>query len=89
MTAQDFVYGWQRTVDPKTEAQNAYLYNGVIKNATEISAKKKPVSSLGIKALRKHELEVDLAGHTPYFEQLAASDIFLPQNKKAVKKYNP
>lgn len=87
VTAQDFVYGWQRTVNPKAEAQNAYLYDGVIKNATEISAKKKPVSSLGIKALGKHKLEVDLAEHTPYFAQLVAEDIFLPQNKKVVKKY--
>lgn len=87
VTANDFVYGWQRTVNPKTEAQNAYLYNGVIKNASAIAAGKKPVSALGIKALTKHKLEVDLAEHTPYFAQLAADDIFLPQNKKVVKQY--
>jgi oligopeptide transport system substrate-binding protein len=87
VTAKDFVYGWRRTVNPKTEAQNAYLYDGVVKNATEISAKKKPVSSLGIKALGKYKLEVDLAAHTPYFAQLVAGDIFLPQNEKVVKKY--
>lgn len=29
VTAQDFVYGWQRTVDPKTGSQYCYLYDGI------------------------------------------------------------
>ena len=32
VTAQDFVYSWRRTIDPKTASQHAYLYS-VIKNA--------------------------------------------------------
>jgi oligopeptide transport system substrate-binding protein len=35
VTAQDFVYSWRRTVDPKTASQYAYLFEG-IKNATDI-----------------------------------------------------
>lgn len=87
VTAQDFVYGWQRTINPKTAAQNAYLYDGLIKNATQVGDKKKPVSALGVKALGKHKLEVDLIHHAPYFTQLLTQDIFMPQSKKAVQKF--
>ncbi|MGY3702778.1 ABC transporter substrate-binding protein, partial [Leuconostoc gelidum] len=46
LTAQDFVYSWQRIVDPKTASQYAYLASGV-KNADEIVAGKEKVSQLG------------------------------------------
>ncbi|MDN2649429.1 ABC transporter substrate-binding protein [Leuconostoc lactis] len=39
LTAQDFVYAWRRTVNPKTASQYAYIYSG-IKNADAISAGK-------------------------------------------------
>lgn len=87
VTAQDFVYAWRRTINPKTAAQNAYLYEGMIKNASAIADKKKPVSALGIKALSKYKLEVDLETHTPYFKQLLTEPLFFPQNKKVVEKY--
>ncbi|WKZ99231.1 ABC transporter substrate-binding protein [Lactobacillus delbrueckii] len=28
VTAQDFVYSWRRTVNPKTEAEYSYLFPG-------------------------------------------------------------
>lgn len=45
VTAKDFVYGWQRTNDPKTASQYAYLFSG-IKNADAIQKGKMPVSDL-------------------------------------------
>ncbi|MEW5208172.1 ABC transporter substrate-binding protein, partial [Bacillus cereus] len=39
VTAKDFVYSWQRTVDPKTTSQDAfYLFQ--VKNAKAINAGK-------------------------------------------------
>ncbi len=40
VTAQDFVYSWRRTVNPKTKSQYGYLFSGV-KNADEIQDSKK------------------------------------------------
>ena len=40
VTAQDFVFAWRRTVDPKTKSQYAYIYEG-INNAKDITAGKK------------------------------------------------
>jgi ABC-type oligopeptide transport system, periplasmic component len=85
VTANDFVYAWRRTVDPKTASQYAYIYTG-IKNADKISAGKKPVNSLGIKALDKYTLQVTLEDAIPYFNTLMASSTFYPQYKPAVEK---
>ena len=38
VTANDFVYAWQRLVDPDTAAPYSYLADGIIQNATEIIA---------------------------------------------------
>ena len=85
VTAQDFVFGWQRTVNPKTKSQYAYVFEG-IKNAKEITAGKKPVSSLGIAAQGKHTLVVTLDKPIPYFSKLVMNPVFFPQNKKVVQK---
>ncbi|GFZ26902.1 peptide ABC transporter substrate-binding protein [Lactobacillus corticis] len=86
VTAKDFVYSWRRTVNPKTASEYAYLFEG-IKNAAQITAGKKPVSSLGIKADGKYKLTVTLDKRIPYFKLLMGFAIFFPENENAVKKY--
>jgi oligopeptide transport system substrate-binding protein len=86
VTAQDFVYSWRRTVNPETSAQYSYLFSG-IKNADAITAGKMPATSLGIKALSKYKLQVQLEKKIPYFKLLLAFPVFAPQNKAAVQKY--
>ncbi|KRM89353.1 peptide ABC transporter substrate-binding protein [Liquorilactobacillus vini] len=86
VTAKDFVYSWQRTVNPKTASQYAYLFSG-IKNADAIMAGKKAVSTLGIKADGNYKLTVTLEKKLPYFKLLMGFPVFFPQNQKAVKQY--
>lgn len=86
VTAKDFVYSWRRTVNPKTASEYAYLFEG-IKNATAITAGKKPLSSLGVKADGDYKLVVTLDRRIPYFKNLMAFALFFPQSEKAVKKY--
>ncbi|MEX1381454.1 peptide ABC transporter substrate-binding protein [Lactobacillus delbrueckii subsp. bulgaricus] len=86
VTAQDFVYSWRRTVDPKTASQYAYLFEG-IKNATDIQNGKKKPETLGIKAVGKYKLVVTLDRRISYFNNLMAFGSFFPQNEKAVKKH--
>ncbi|CCI85018.1 peptide ABC superfamily ATP binding cassette transporter, binding protein [Lactobacillus pasteurii DSM 23907 = CRBIP 24.76] len=86
LTAKDFVYSWQRTVNPKTASEYSYLFEG-IHNATEISAGKAPVSSLGIKAEGDYKLVVTLDKRLPYFKLLMGFPLFFPQQQKAVEKY--
>jgi len=86
VTAQDFVYAWQRTVNPKTASEFAYLYSG-IHNADKISAEKASVKTLGIKATGKYKLTVTLDTPIPYFKLLMGFPSFFPQNQKVVEKY--
>lgn len=86
VTAKDFVYSWQRTVNPKTASQYAYLFSG-IKNADQIAAGKKAPSTLGIKAEGNYKLVVTLDKKMPYFKLLMGFPVFFPQNKTAVEKF--
>ncbi|MCT3030868.1 peptide ABC transporter substrate-binding protein [Pediococcus parvulus] len=86
VTAQDFVYAWQRTVNSKTASEFAYLYSG-IHNADKISAEKASVKTLGIKATGKYKLIVTLDTPIPYFKLLMGFPSFFPQNQKVVEKY--
>ncbi len=84
LTAKDFVYSWRRTVNPKTASQYAYLFEG-IHNATQISAGKAPVNSLGVKAEGDNKLVVTLDKRIPYFKLLMGFPLFFPQNQKVVE----
>lgn len=85
ITAQDFVYSWRRTINPKTASPYAYLFSG-IKNADEIIAGKKSPSSLGIKALNQETVQVKLNQPIAYFKVLMAYPLFGPQNEAFIKK---
>ncbi|MDH5104315.1 peptide ABC transporter substrate-binding protein [Lentilactobacillus diolivorans] len=86
VTAKDFVYSWQRTVNPKTASQYGYLFSG-IKNADAIQDHKKSYRSLGIRAVGKYKLVVNLEKPIPYFKVLMGFPVFFPQNQKVVEKY--
>lgn len=86
ITAQDFVYAWRRTVNPKTKAQDAFYFSPV-KNANDIIAGKKQPNELGIKADDKSHLTITLQQPTAYFKQMLAFPLYFPQNQKVVEKY--
>ena len=71
VTAADFVFSWQRLVNPDTASEYAYLLAPVV-NAEDITAKKdgKTPADLGIKAVDDHTLEVQLKAATPYFLEM-------------------
>lgn len=83
VVAADYVYGWQRTVEPKTASEVAYLFEAV-KNYQAIMDGKVPATELGVKALSEHELEVTLTSPVPYMESLLSLPPFFPQNEKAI-----
>ncbi|MBV5221061.1 peptide ABC transporter substrate-binding protein [Staphylococcus hominis] len=86
VTAHDFVYAWRKVVDPKTASEFAYIMSD-IKNADLVNTGKKPLNSLGIKALNKYKLQIDLERPVPYINELLALSTFYPQDAKIAKKY--
>ncbi|MST86280.1 peptide ABC transporter substrate-binding protein [Lactobacillus porci] len=85
ITAQDFVYSWRRTINPKTASPYSYLFSG-IKNADAITAGKKRPSSLGISAKGQDTVIVKLDKPIAYFKVLMAYPLFGPQNEAFIKK---
>ncbi|MFC7393093.1 peptide ABC transporter substrate-binding protein [Scopulibacillus cellulosilyticus] len=91
VTADDFVYAWQKMNDPKTAAQYGYIFpDANIKNAAKIQDQKDPVfgkvDQLGVKALDEHTLQVTLDKPTPYFLRMMAFFAFLPEKKGYMEK---
>ncbi|SET20277.1 oligopeptide transport system substrate-binding protein [Salinibacillus kushneri] len=87
VTAHDFVYAWQRAVDPKTGSEyGPYMMSGVIKNAEAISNDEMKPEKLGVKAEDDYTLVVTLENPTPYFESLTTFGTFLPLNQDFVEE---
>ncbi|EOI5718173.1 oligopeptide ABC transporter substrate-binding protein OppA [Cronobacter dublinensis] len=88
VTAQDFVYSWQRLADPKTASPyESYLQYGHITNIDDIIAGKKPATELGVKAIDDHTLEVTLSEPVPYFYKLLVHSSMSPVPKVVVEKF--
>jgi oligopeptide transport system substrate-binding protein len=87
VTANDFVYAWQRAVDPATGSEyGPYMMGGVIKNATAVNKGEVPVDQLGVKADGDFKLVVELENPTPYFESLTTFPTYFPLNQKFVEE---
>ncbi|SPT61822.1 Stage 0 sporulation protein KA [Aerococcus viridans] len=86
VTANDFVYAWQRLVDPDTAAPYSYLADGIIQNATEIIAGEMEPSELGAVAVDDKTLEVTYAKPVPYLEGLLSMAPFYPLNQAFVEE---
>ncbi|MGY0398853.1 MAG: peptide ABC transporter substrate-binding protein [Ostreibacterium sp.] len=87
VTANDFVYGWQRAVNPATGTSYSFLLYPV-KNAENLATGKiKDFSKLGIKALDDKTLVVKLNDPTPYFLGMLTNSVTDPIPKKVIEKY--
>ncbi|RLQ92975.1 peptide ABC transporter substrate-binding protein [Planomicrobium sp. Y74] len=84
ITAQDFVFAWQRALDPEVGSPyGPYMMAGTIKGAKEVSEGADP-SELGVVAEDEKTLVVTLERPTPYFMSLMAFGTFYPQNEEFV-----
>jgi oligopeptide transport system substrate-binding protein len=83
VTAQDFIFAWQRLLDPKTGA--TYAYNlWVVKNAHAISQGKLPPSALGVRAPDDKTLIVALEHPAAYLPELLTHDTAYPLPRHVV-----
>ncbi len=83
VTAQDFVFAWQRLMDPSTGA--SYAYNlWVVRNAHAISIGKLPPSALGVHAPDDRTLVVELEHPAAYLPELLTHDTAYPLPRHVV-----
>ncbi len=82
-TAEDFVFAWQRLLNPATGGLYAYfLY--VIRNGQAVNAGKMPLSAAGIRALDPHTLEIQLEHPAPYLLEMLTHMTMFPQPRHVV-----
>lgn len=84
VTAQDFVYAWQRIVNPDTAAPYSYLFDG-IKNAAAIMEGEVDKETLGVEAVGDYEFKVTMEKPVPYFISLMAFPTFFHKTKLLLK----
>lgn len=88
VTAQDFVYSWQRAVDPATASPYSwYMEMTQMKNAADIVAGKKDKSELGVYAKDANTLVVELDSAVPYFVMMTGHTTMKPVNQATVEKF--
>ena len=86
ITAEDFVYTWQRMVDPATASEYAYLASDShLVNVADIIADNKSVDELGVKA-EGNKVIFTLSNPSPQFKSLLSFSNFVPQHKEFVEK---
>ncbi|MEK3929055.1 peptide ABC transporter substrate-binding protein [Bacillus sp. FSL R7-0642] len=85
VTANDFMFAWKRAINPETTSQYASMLF-YVKNAKEINKGTMPLDALGVKVINDYKLEVELEQPIPYFLQLLALPIYLPQHESFLKE---
>ncbi|MCF5880736.1 oligopeptide ABC transporter substrate-binding protein OppA [Aeromonas veronii] len=88
VTAHDFVFAFQRAVDPNTASPYSwYLEMPTIANATDIIAGKKQLDALGVKASDDYTFEVQLEKAIPYFVSMLSHTTTYPVPKKVIEQF--
>ena len=82
VTAQDFVYGWQRLDDPELASEYAFLLSSCnVVNADEVFSGEKELSELGVEAADDHTFVVHLSLPCGFLLGLTAFPSFFPLNE--------
>ncbi|MDU4289533.1 ABC transporter substrate-binding protein [Mixta calida] len=88
VTAQDFVYSWQRLADPKTASPYAsYLQYAHIANVDEVIAGRLPPAALGVKALDARRFQVTLSQPVPWFTAMLAHTALKPVYRPTIEQW--
>lgn len=81
VTADDFVFGIERALDPKTKSPFAKRLI-CIKGAKEFNSGEADASALSVKAVNNKTLKIELAFDDPDFKSALASSVAMPCNRE-------
>lgn len=79
LTAQDFVYSWNRVIAEETAADYAYLFDVIARNG----------DALAIETPDDYTMVITLNSPCPYFNDLMAFPTFFPVHQASVEAANP
>lgn len=83
LNAEDFVFGFRRSVDPTTGSHYAQILS-MISNASEVIAGHKPPTELAVTAVDHNTLQIKLNALTPYFLSLLTHSTTYPVHKASL-----
>ncbi|MCE5343697.1 MAG: peptide ABC transporter substrate-binding protein [Eubacteriales bacterium] len=83
VTADDFVFGWQRACDPTFASEYSYMLTDIalVKNSVAVNKGEMTVDQLGVKALDEKTLQVELESPVSFFTGLMYFPTFYPVNR--------
>jgi oligopeptide transport system substrate-binding protein len=84
--ASDFVYSWQRLVDPATASDYNYIID-MVANANEVMSGEATPDTLGIKALDDKTVEITLAVPCTYFDEICAFPNTFPVRQDIIEEF--
>ena len=80
LTANDFVYSWNRAVADETAADYAYMFDVIARGDDD---------KLAVEAVDDYTLKITLTNPCPYFESLLAFPAYFPVHQASVEAANP
>jgi oligopeptide transport system substrate-binding protein len=86
VTADDFVYGIRRFVDPKTASTYAATYGVFLLNGAAVVKGEKPPADIGVKAIDKFTLEVKTAFPVSFLPDVMSNNNLGPVHKASLEK---
>ena len=87
VTADDFVYGMRRIVDPKSASYSAFIVFPFLKNAEKVNRGELPVSALGVEAPDPYTVVVRLEHPWPLLPLYASGRAMWPVPRHAVERW--
>lgn len=88
VTAQDVIYGWSRTLDPKTGSDYAYVLADWVVGADEYnSGDADSFDVVGIRAIDDYTLEIDAVAANAFVPSIFGMWMAMPQLQEVVEMY--
>lgn len=88
VTADDFVYSYRRAVSKNSSEESQDFFSRMyIKNVDEVIKGELPASALGVKALDKHTLQIELQKPTHFLLQTLTNPHTVPVYKESIEKF--
>jgi oligopeptide transport system substrate-binding protein len=87
VTAADFVYSFQRLVNPETASDYAPIADFIVNAEKLRKGEEKDFSKLGAVAVDDHTLKITLTKPTPFFPAVLRHSSFLPVRKADIEKF--
>ncbi len=86
ITADDFVFSYQRALDPSFPSDSASMLY-VIQNGKEIKEGRLDKGQLGVEAVDEKRLRITLRGPIPYFLEMVSMPVFFPLPRQWTERH--